>query len=410
MTVQHIDFVGDRSPSNTGLIIIDVQCAFTESSLFGISSAQSVLDNINSAVDQSRSMEIPIIWVRYQVRAEVGLGLTSRRYGVEDLHTGPGTELDSRLHVLPEDEVIIKPRQSAFYNTDLEYLLRMKKIKYVLIAGVTTNVCVLAAVKDASERDFGVTLLEDCTAALPILHEGEEIMTAAAVQEATVNFVRWAYGPAASHQVVLDQIRSNCDQETSGDAETKSALAIIDLQNTFTQETSPLGVAEASLLIEKTNQLAKKARSKGVPVIWIKREDRVSVGPGITASRYGRAGIHREDGAKFDARLDIQPTDLTLTKRRQSSYYSSDLEIVLRGLGVNRLFLAGVTTNVCVLGTAKDASERDLEVNVIADLTAALPVTVQGKQTMTAAETQSAALNFITWAYGNLVNSQDVFN
>jgi ureidoacrylate peracid hydrolase len=410
MTVQHIDFVGDRNPSNTALIVIDVQCAFTESSLFGISSAQSVLDNINSAVDQARSLEIPIIWVRYQVRSEVGLGLTSRRYGVEDLHTGPGTELDSRLHVLPNDEVIIKPRQSAFYNTDLEYLLRMRQIKYALIAGVTTNVCVLAAVKDASERDFGVTLLEDCTAALPILRDGEEVMTAAEVQEATVNFVRWAYGPAESHEIVFNQIRSNIDQKTQINAESRSALAIIDLQNTFTQESSPLGVVQANLLIEQTNSLAKKARGKGVPVIWIKREDRGSVGPGITASRYGRTGIHREDGAQFDTRLDIQPTDLTLTKRRQSSFYSSDLEVVLRGLAVTKLFLAGVTTNVCVLGTAKDASERDLEVYVIADLTAALPVTVQGEQSMTAVETQSAALNFIAWAYGTLVNSKDIFN
>ena len=410
MTVQHIDFVGDRSPSNTALIVIDVQCAFTETSLFGISSAQSVLDNINSAVDQARELGIPIIWVRYQVRTEVGLGLTSKRYGVEDLHTGPGTELDTRLHVSPEDEIIIKPRQSAFYNTDLEYLLRMKQIKYVLIAGVTTNVCVLAAVKDASERDFAVTLLEDCTAALPILQDGVEVMSAAEVQAAAVNFIRWAHGPVANHQEVMEQIRSNVGKENYISVGGRSALVIIDLQNTFTQPDLPLGVADADELIDRTNALAAKARKAKIPVIWIKREDRKSVGPGITAKRYGRTGIHRENGAKFDDRLDIQPGDLTLTKRRQSSYYSSDLEIVLRGLNVSQLYLAGVTTNVCVLGTAKDASERDLEVNVITDLTFALPVVVNGDQTMNAQETQSAALNFIAWAYGNLVESKDVFN
>lgn len=84
MTVKHIDFIGDRSPANTALIVIDVQRAFTESSLFGIASAQSVLDNINGAVDRARELEIPVIWVRYQVRSEVGLGLTSKRYDVED--------------------------------------------------------------------------------------------------------------------------------------------------------------------------------------------------------------------------------------------------------------------------------------------------------------------------------------
>ena len=65
MAITHIDYVGDRAPANTALIVIDVQRTFTESSLFGISSAQSVLDNINSAVDRARGLGIPIIWVLY---------------------------------------------------------------------------------------------------------------------------------------------------------------------------------------------------------------------------------------------------------------------------------------------------------------------------------------------------------
>ena len=72
----------------------------------------------------------------------------------------------------------------------------------------------------------------------------------------------------------------------------------------------------------------------------------------------------------------MQPGDLTLTKRRHSSFYSSDLEIVLRGLDVTRLYLVWVTTNVCVLGTAKDAAERDFDVNVVVDATASLPIVV----------------------------------
>jgi len=409
MSVKHLDFVGDRTPANTALIVIDVQCAFTTSSLFGISSAQDVLDNINSAVGRARALDIPVIWVRYQVRTEVGLGLTSKRYGVEDLHTGEGTELDPRLNFLPGDEVIIKPRQSAFYATDLEYLLRSKGIRYVLVAGVTTNVCVLATVKDASERDFAVTLLEDCTAALPILQDEVEVMSAADVQAAAVKFMRWAYGPAENHQRVMDQIAANANYEPEVVPQ-NSALIIIDLQNTFTQPSSNLAVDDAAALIARINELAVRARKQGIPVIWVKREDRNSVGPGITASRYGRAGIHRAGGARFDDTLQIEPGDLTLTKRRQSSFYSSDLEIVLRGLNVNKLYLVGVTTNVCVLGTAKDASERDFEVNVVVDATASLPIVVDSETTLSSADTQFAAVNFIAWAYGKLVNSKDIFN
>ena len=409
MTVKHIDFIGDRSPANTALIVIDVQRAFTESSLFGIASAQSVLDNINGAVDRARELEIPVIWVRYQVRTEVGLGLTSKRYDVEDLHTGEGTEIDPRLHFLPTDEVIIKPRQSAFYGTDLEYLLRSKGVKYLCVAGVTTNVCVLAVVKDASERDFAVNLLEDCTAALPILHNDEEIMSANEVQSAAVNFMRWAYGPVTKYKETFDQISSNKGSAPVS-AKQNSALVIIDLQNTFTQNSSPLSVENAEELIAHTNKLAEKARKKGVPVIWVKRQDRLSVGPGVTASRYGRTGIHRDGGAEFDSRIEIKPGDLTLTKRRQSSFYSTDLELILRGLDVTNLYLAGVTTNVCVLGTAKDAAERDIQVNIVVDATASLPIVSNNETKLSSEDTQFAAVNFVEWAYGKLVNSEEIFN
>jgi nicotinamidase-related amidase len=409
MTVKHIDFIGDRSPTNTALIVIDVQRAFTESSLFGIASAQSVLDNINGAVDRSRELGIPVIWVRYQVRSEVGLGLTSKRYDVEDLHTGEGTEIDPRLHFLPTDEVIIKPRQSAFYGTDLEYLLRSKGVKYLCIAGVTTNVCVLAVVKDASERDFAVNLLEDCTAALPILHNDEEIMSASEVQNASVNFMRWAYGPVSKYKEAFDQISSNKSVASIIPKE-NSALVIIDLQNTFTQKSSKLSVENAQEIIDINNKLAEKARKKGFPVIWVKRQDRLSVGPGVTASRYGRTGIHRDNGAEFDDRIQIKQGDLTLTKRRQSSFYSTDLEIILRGFNVSKLYISGVTTNVCVLGTAKDAAERDFEVNIVEDATASLGIDVENETRLSSAETQFAGINFIAWAYGKIVNSKDIFN
>jgi nicotinamidase-related amidase len=409
MTLKHIDFVVDRNPDNSALIVIDVQRTFTESSCLGIASSQSVVENINGAVDRARDLGMPVIWVRYQVRSQVGLGLTSKRYGVEDLHTGEGTNLDSRLHFVVGDEEIIKPRQSAFYATDLEYLLRSKGIKYLCIAGVTTNVCVLATAKDASERDFAITLLEDCTAALPILHDGVEIMSAVEVQTAAVNFLRWAYGPVGKYADVLDQIALNRNY-VSAEPSKNSALIIIDFQNTFTQSSSNLAVENAHELITRTNELAEKAREKGVHVIWVKREDRGSVGPGITASRYGRNGIHRDGGAQFDARLEIKPQDLTLTKRRQSSFYSSDLEVVLRGLCVTKLYLAGVTTNVCVLGTAKDAAEQDFEVNVVVDVTASLPVVIDSYTKLTSAETQFSAINFIAWAYGKLVNSTEIFN
>jgi ureidoacrylate peracid hydrolase len=234
-------------------------------------------------------------------------------------------------------------------------------------------------------------------------------MSANEVQSAAVNFMRWAYGPVTKFAETFDQIASN-KGSVPVPAKENSALVIIDLQNTFTQKSSPLSVENAEELIAHTNKLAEKARKKGVPVIWVKRQDRGTVGPGVTASRYGRAGIHRDGGAEFDSRIEIKPGDLTLTKRRQSSFYSTDLELILRGLDVTNLYLAGVTTNVCVLGTAKDAAERDIQVNIVVDATASLPVVANKETRLSSEDTQFAAVNFIEWAYGKLVNSEEIFN
>jgi nicotinamidase-related amidase len=77
---------------------------------------------------------------------------------------------------------------------------------------------------------------------------------------------------------------------------------------------------------------------------------------------------------------------------------------------VTNLYLAGVTTNVCVLGTAKDAAERDIQVNIVVDATASLPIVSNNEIKLSSEDTQYAAVNFVEWAYGKLVNSSEIFN
>ncbi|MEN0036863.1 MAG: isochorismatase family cysteine hydrolase [Cellvibrio sp.] len=69
--------------------------------------------------------------------------------------------------------VVDKPGNSAFYATDLEHILRVKRIKHIVLLGVTTDVCVSSTMRDANDRGFDCVLLQDCCgAATEQLHLG----------------------------------------------------------------------------------------------------------------------------------------------------------------------------------------------------------------------------------------------
>jgi ureidoacrylate peracid hydrolase len=59
--------------------------------------------------------------------------------------------------------VVTKHRYSAFVNTDFETVLRARGIKTLILAGVTTDVCVESTARDAFMRDYHVLFLSDCT-------------------------------------------------------------------------------------------------------------------------------------------------------------------------------------------------------------------------------------------------------
>jgi len=78
--------------------------------------------------------------------------------------------VESKVHddiePLPNEKVIYKHRYSAFYNTDLETVLRCLKVEDLVISGIMTNLCCESTARDAYYRDFRVFFLADSTGSI----------------------------------------------------------------------------------------------------------------------------------------------------------------------------------------------------------------------------------------------------
>jgi ureidoacrylate peracid hydrolase len=163
----------------------------------------------------------------------------------------------------------------------------------------------------------------------------------------------------------------------------KTALIIIDMQNGFCHEDgfmNKIGLdwTTSRDAIGPVKQLAAAARAADLPVFYTRytlNPDYSDAGliteifPEIMEAK----GMVRDTwDAEIVPELAPQPGDRVIDKTRYSAFYDTDLEQQLRDLKTEALIVCGVTTNVCVESTVRDAFFRDIRVIVPSDATAAV--------------------------------------
>jgi nicotinamidase-related amidase len=158
-------------PRRSALIVIDMQNAFVaEGGPLETPGARTMIPRLERLIRFSRECGIPVIWTQSDHRAPYG-GLMLRKFPVIGKgllwRDEPGYAMYPAMLQPQEGEreyVIIKHKFDAFFETDLDAILRYHQVNTVIITGTATNVCCESTARSAYMRDYLVAFPEDTNA------------------------------------------------------------------------------------------------------------------------------------------------------------------------------------------------------------------------------------------------------
>jgi biuret amidohydrolase len=170
--------------ARTALVIIDMQRDFLEPGGFGaalgndVTQLRAAVAPCRAVLAAARARGMLVIHTREghrpdlsdAPRLKVERGDPALRIGARGpmgrilVRGEPGHDIIAELYPQADEPVIDKPGKGAFYQTDLDLILRNRGIETLLVCGVTTEVCVNTTVREANDRGYRCIVLADCCA------------------------------------------------------------------------------------------------------------------------------------------------------------------------------------------------------------------------------------------------------
>jgi biuret amidohydrolase len=158
----------ELSKEKAALLVIDMQRFFLnpDSPTFTCGGL-AILPTLKQLISSFREAGRPVIYTRHVHHPDhLDAGIMEWWWEGMCLEGSPESEVHDDIAPLPNEKVILKHRYSAFYNTDLETVLRCLKIEDIVISGIMSNMCCESTARDAYYRDYKIFFLADGTGSI----------------------------------------------------------------------------------------------------------------------------------------------------------------------------------------------------------------------------------------------------
>ncbi|QIW23446.1 cysteine hydrolase [Sulfolobus sp. S-194] len=152
------------SPSDTALLIVDMQNDFVrkEGKLY-VPNAEATIPTIRNLINKARSANALIIYTQdWHMKDDPEFKI----WGEHALAGTWGAEIVEELKPEKDDFIIKKYRYDAFFETPLDYILRVKGIRNIVVTGTVANICVLHTAGSAALRWYNVVMVKDGISAI----------------------------------------------------------------------------------------------------------------------------------------------------------------------------------------------------------------------------------------------------
>ena len=156
----------ETNTQNTALLVMDMQ-----TSILGMLPENAgLISNVVKAIANARNKNIPVIYVTVGFRQgspEISMnnkGFVASKERFANTDMTEFLKIHPDLAPLPVEVIVVKRRVSAFAGSDLDVVLRAYNIQHMVLTGIATSGVVLSTIREAADKDFRITILENCCA------------------------------------------------------------------------------------------------------------------------------------------------------------------------------------------------------------------------------------------------------
>ncbi len=282
---------------------------------------------------------------------------------------------DTGLAAGQADIVVRKRKLSAFFKTDMDIILKDGGFDTVYLCGAYTDVCIRSTAVDAHQSNYHFHVVTDAVCGTTKQAHDCALWNMWYLQHQSIVTTEMVLNDRENAQIPEEPKteyvpeKSKRVQPGSLEIPANSALILVDVQtNSTKKKLYAEGSTQESDYHRTLMNITEFFRSqKNVPVIHVievHRPDLVDFGRELDGSENVHC-LETETEYFPGTAPNGQPGDYKIPKRRYSSFFATDLELLLRGCGTKHLFIVGGMTDICVHYTSLEAIEYGYQIHVI---------------------------------------------